>query len=133
MTPDPEILALPATRREGERSARERFDVTARLRRHAVGLPAAPDPWTWEVVPQIMRDFAIACEADLLSDLTRPESRDGWVRLLRMAHAAPEPVTAAFASWEAYSRAARILGRDSDDAIYALRACILATFGGSHV
>lgn len=74
MGADPRLMALPAIRAEAERLAREIFDAYWAIQE------AAPPKFSGA-----FRRDTVEAHACLLSDLTRPESRDALVRMLEDA------------------------------------------------
>ena len=115
MSVDPEILALPVTLREAERLAREYCLVGG-----------GGYPLVWErMLSERKRQAQIDAMAALLSEITRPESRDGWHRILRDHH---QSKARGSAEWMICLYSAMMDGRDHPEAIRTLRDCILATF-----
>lgn len=76
MPSNPRIAALSECRVMAANAAVEAYEITRR------GLPEWTRVTSWEEIRDPFRSAWIDGFALLLSDLTRPESRDAWVRVL---------------------------------------------------
>lgn len=90
MSSDPRLMALPALRKRAEEQAKALSEVCADTFALHMGadMPAMYERG-WDGMHEDERDALTAAHLSLLSDLTRPESRDAVARLVAEALLVP--------------------------------------------